>query len=455
MDSLIDWAKDGYIDAILQAREEIEAVNQQVTEERNRAILSQRKTEALLLGYLAENVSDTNYHHALRIAESACEWTDTILPQAFQKLAEVYASHGSYSIPHWKGDKAFHENTVILEFSPTSQTLLADERYDLILYDVESQQRVRTYRKPHRHNTILDARFSPDGSYIISGGRDTKVTSHQVSTGERISGYKAFPIKRMNTWIQQIACSPDNTTAVVIDGTSSWKLINYHTGELILQRRHHYSPAPVVKFLSEESILLFGVNQKSFTPSFEIWQLDQDEPIREVPGQFAKVNTIEIHSSQYLMTGDDDGIILLTDLQSGNAVDMFYVEHKGSWGKVTAISSHPSGQYFAALNPPHNRIYVFDIDKPVPIATLPVQSNFGKNITFSPDGKYLASNAFLGKIRIWEMEAIRDTYTWLQSANIPKLSEQEKQYYGLYELTSEKLKVNELEVSKLKSKDSP
>lgn len=83
------------------------------------------------------------------------------------------------------------------------------------LFDVESGKLVRTI-SGHRYG-VCDVKFSADGRYVLSSGRDTMIRICQVSDGKEVAALGKERGGQFKDWLHGIAISPDQRTVAAAD----------------------------------------------------------------------------------------------------------------------------------------------------------------------------------------------------------------------------------------------
>lgn len=116
--------------------------------------------------------------------------------------------------------KLLKRGLVCAEFSPDGKLLAVGQGGEtdtgkIHLVDVESGKILRTI-SGHRSGAC-DVKFSADGKYILSSGRDTTVRICQVSDGKEVATLGKERGGQFKDWIHAIAVSPDQKTVATAD----------------------------------------------------------------------------------------------------------------------------------------------------------------------------------------------------------------------------------------------
>ncbi len=116
--------------------------------------------------------------------------------------------------------KLLKRGLVCAEFSPDG-TLLAvgqggeTDTGKIHLVDVENGKILRTV-SGHRYGAC-DVKFSADGKFVLSSGRDTTVRICQVSDGKEVAALSKSRGGQFKDWMHAIAISPDQTAVAAAD----------------------------------------------------------------------------------------------------------------------------------------------------------------------------------------------------------------------------------------------
>jgi WD40 repeat protein len=116
--------------------------------------------------------------------------------------------------------KLMKRGLVCADFSPDGKLLAVGQGGEtdtgkVHLVEVESGKIVRTV-SGHQYGAC-DVKFSADGNYVISCGRDTTVRICQVSDGKEVAALGTSRGGQFKDWLHAIAISPDQTAVTAAD----------------------------------------------------------------------------------------------------------------------------------------------------------------------------------------------------------------------------------------------
>ncbi|MFM2310967.1 MAG: hypothetical protein RLZZ04_243 [Cyanobacteriota bacterium] len=284
-------------------------------------------------------------------------YTDFILATAISSDGTLIASGSSdktvriWNLQSGKLISTERHNSWVwmVDFSPDGQTLVSCSKDETIkLWDVSTKKCRRTFRS---HVKIWTVKFSPDGKLLANGNQDGTVCFWDSSTGENLRCIEAHSL-----WIWAIAFSPDgkslasgsaDTTIKIWDVETgecrlnlsnsnkvlsvafhpngrmiaggdgkSIKLWDLETGKLIQTFVGHNATILSLVFNSEGNILMSGGD--SIDSTIRIWSVDTGRCIQVLHGHKSAVRGLNLTpNNQTLVSGSNDGMIRLWDLETG------------------------------------------------------------------------------------------------------------------------------------------
>jgi WD40 repeat protein/uncharacterized caspase-like protein len=304
-------------------------------------------------------------------------------------------------------------------YSPDGRILAsASEDRSVKLWDVATRREIRTLMG--HSDRVESVAFSPDGKLVASSGDDGRVVVWEVVTGARVHLYaQSVPIpsiafspngKYLAAWSSEIRIWDVNTWKDVqlIKGNSNLAgMIEIAKGQV--QTRLAFSPdSTKLAAFNSLQLRMFEVpsgkriktfsqssfNSMAFSPDGKIIAIGEMDFRPARPGE-------GVGGKQFV----DFGVVVLWDAVRAKKIGTLL----GHTEKVTAVTFSPDGRMLAsASNDKTARLW--DVDKRSEIKTLRGHEEWVNSVAFSPDGRTLASaggsltsTSAENKIKLWDV----------------------------------------------------
>ncbi len=330
-------------------------------------------------------------------------------------------------------------------FSPDGKILavVANEApQEIRLCNSEDGKEIR--RIPLTHNLVRLA-FSPDGKQIVATERDSAVRMYSVETGKELWAHKIELKNKAESYTCGVAYSPDGQTiaACAPIGSDFWiYLFQPQTGEVLGKLQGHQWKPWAVAFTADSKLLYSSgwdgtirrwdvEAQKQLPPPSGIRatavvtaspdgsklayqddlgavrlvdaKLGEELSTYELPG--AKFSQLMFSPDSKLLAGGgasgENVFVAIWDLDSGEVV------HRWEWLKggdphsnIEELCFTQDGRFLAAASFRQDTAYLWDLASGEQVAELKHLEVYG--LSFSPDGKTLATAGWDKKLRFWE-----------------------------------------------------
>ena len=268
---------------------------------------------------------------------------------------------------------AFRANSIA--FSPDGDTIAAggwDDDIDrdlwsgtVQLWDAATGEHKETLTEQHT-NSVFTVAYSPNGASFVSGSKDDKILLWDTATYQLKASLTGYP--------DAIAFSPDSSILAIAGRDKKIKLWDAVSGEHQLTLTEH---------TDEVYSLVFNPDGRTFAgiggdSTIRLWDAVTGEHLQTITGHTRSVSSISFSpDGSRLATGSGhdkagDKIIRIWNVQSGCLQSTFKV---------------PIGRWLNQDN------YLIDF------------------VSYSPDGKTLASGSDDGTIRLWDTQSNQLQFT--------------------------------------------
>ena len=299
--------------------------------------------------------------------------------------------------------------------------------------------------------------FSPDGTRIVSGGRDKTIQFWDAGSGIAIGE----PLQGHSDWVRSVAFSPDGTRIVsgfhdntirlwdAASGTAIGEPLQGHSGSVASvafspdgTRIVSGSYDKTIRFWDAGSGTAIGaplqghsdlVTSVAFSPdgthivsgshdkTIRLWDAASETPIGEpLQGHSDAVASVAFSpDGTRIVSGSHDKTIRLWDVGTGTAIGEPLQGHSGM---VTSVAFSPDHQYIVSGSC-DNTIRLWVAGSATAIGgPLQGHSHFVASVAFSPDSKYIVSGSCDGTIRLWDAgsaaaitEPLQGRFDWIAS----------------------------------------
>ena len=261
-------------------------------------------------------------------------------------------------------DHVKEDNSVLtLAFSPDGTRLASGDRDSVNLWDTTSDDAPITLQKHTSYPDHYVLAFSPDGKMLAGGSEDSTVQLWDTTTSESIVTFTSH-----SSNIDALAFSPDGSTLASGSSDGTVRFWNIKTGEPLQNRiSGHLSWLRGATFYKDSSTIA----SVAYNGIITLWDLNKS--------QKTTLQTQTTLEGRWLPNWYPD----LAFSPDGTKLVSFGVDNN---------SSNP---WF------NDALHLTDVNTGRELATSP---GYASNLTFSPDGKTVAGTRGNATIRLWNTE---------------------------------------------------
>jgi WD40 repeat protein len=243
---------------------------------------------------------------------------------------------------------------------------------------------------------VTSLTFSPDGNLLASGSNDKTIRLWNVSMGQTVR-----VLANHDQMVTSVAFSPDGRRLASASHDKTVKLWDVASGELAKALTHPYQVLDVV--FSRDGRRLVAVGDGGMV---QVWDAEKAVSRFALLGHRDAVERVIFSPDGCLLaTAGRDKTIRLWDmtrepLTGQDVVPIRILVGPTEFERITGLSFTPDGRRLASSGRDHT-IRIWDVASGTEILTLRGELDFVNGLAFSPNGHLLAS-ASTQSIKIWE-----------------------------------------------------
>ncbi len=278
-----------------------------------------------------------------------------------------------------------------LESEANTINFSADGRFILIgagsvasLIDVQSTAEVQRFTG--HTDDIISSAISPDGKYVLTGGRDKMARLWDAASGKKLWEY----VDQVSV-ISAVAFSPDGKTMVVGGLTTTlWDVASSQKLRELPGNSSGLAFSPDGKYLLTSGGLLTAI----------LWDVQSGAEVRRLSGHTVSIQSVAFSADgRYALTGGWDGMARLWDMQQVSIRQRQLTGHDGS---VIDIAFSPDGNLIATASK-DKTARLWDRRTGNVIRVLSGHTDAVGAVAFSPDGKLLVTGSDDQTLRLWDV----------------------------------------------------
>ena len=238
---------------------------------------------------------------------------------------------------------------------------------------------------------VLSAALSPDGRYVLSGGRDGNLKLWSLESGREIRTMTGH-LAAVNT----VTFSGDNQWILSGSSDSTLRLWDPVDGRMVRVFQGHQSVVLAAVFSPDGRYALSG----GLDRLVKLWEVSTGRELLSLKGHTDSVTTVAFSpDGRTLLSGGDDGALRLWDAGSGHEIRTF----SGHTAGVTCGVYSRDGQYILSGGW-DGSLRVWEAAGGSEVKTI----NAGTMViavAFSPDGRQVYSGGLDRAVTMWEVSS--------------------------------------------------
>lgn len=217
-----------------------------------------------------------------------------------------------------------------IALSPDARMIVGGGQSEVIkLWNLNNSQ--KDYFEGHSQS-ILDVALSPDGSYLVSGSRDTTIIIRDFPEGTI-----KHHLKPDNDLVLSVTIDPMNSLLATGHSTGVINLWELQQGILIDKYQQHYQSVWSLGF-SQDSNFLASVSSDK---TLKVWDIANCQLLYQVSNEFSILAVAISGDGQYIATGDSGHQVKIFNFMTGEEL----VSLMGHTKEVYALVFSPDNRY--------------------------------------------------------------------------------------------------------------
>lgn len=231
--------------------------------------------------------------------------------------------------------------------------------------------------------------FSPDGQLILTGGADGIPRIWDLQSGAVVRKFEG-----LETYINTVAYSPDGKLIGAASGDGTGRVWDAHTRAQLGPLSGHQGSVLYISFSADSSkILTTGMDGTA-----RVWDAGTRKELLKISGHSLQVNSAEFSpDGKLILTSGLDGTARIWDSKTGGEV-LQLLGHETAVN--SAIFSADGRLVFTASGDHTARSWSLDV--PQTITALHGHVGVVYNSAFSPDGQRIATAGEDKTVRVWD-----------------------------------------------------
>ena len=301
---------------------------------------------------------------------------------------------------------AHHSDIWTVEFNPNGNWIASGSVDSTVkIWNKENGKIILVIKQP---NGITSLDFSPDGNYIATASYDAKVRLWKLPEGVLVKEFNGHP---GTVW--SVNFSPDGKTIASCGEGATIKLWNVESGQMVRTFQGHTLNVWDVKFSPDGSKLASG----SFDKTVKIWNVSDGQLLHTLTKHTEAIVSLAFSPDGLrLVSTSDDKAIKLWDTNNWNLIYSLEVPEHAQAADFSPDNKLllTGGRDKTALGEFLQNIFgdsefnkgvsmrLWEVQTGRLLQTFSKHSNDVNDVSFSPDGKWIATGSSDRTIELWQ-----------------------------------------------------
>ncbi|MGB3512031.1 MAG: protein kinase [Microcoleaceae cyanobacterium] len=357
---------------------------QQYLQVRQEKVLQQQQKESAKLNLIKDLYTERNYDKCINTKTQID--LDSNISAEVQDILQKCQQGKNWQNYQVEDLSQYLAAVGTIVFSPDGTILATGSRDTTVkILEIPTGKIINTF--PADDSPIWSVAFNSNGTELVTGTYDWRVIVWNLETGEP---FRVFE-HRAPVWA--VAITPDGKTIASASGDRTVKIWDLETGFLIFSFPDHSDIIYSIAISPDGKILVSG----SADETIKIENLETGELINTLTGHTGVIRSIDISpDGEKIVSGSYDNTVKIWNLKTGELIKTI----EGHTAEVVSIDISPNGEYIASGGK-DNTIKIWDLQTGELLNTLTGHTDEIYTVAFSPDSNSIASGSKDRTIKLW------------------------------------------------------
>jgi WD40 repeat protein/serine/threonine protein kinase len=237
----------------------------------------------------------------------------------------------------------------------------------------------------------MNACFSPDGRFVLSGSDNTTLCLWEIETGQCLCTFEGH-----SKGVRSVCFSPDGQFALSSGWDKTLRLWNVITGENVITLEGHKYTVNSVSFSPDGQFVLSG----GYDKTMRLWDIETGRCLHIFEGHKCEVHSVSFSpDGRFVLSGNHNTTLCLWEIKTGQCLRTF----EGHTEQVGSVSFSPDG-LFALSGSWDKTLRLWSVVTGENIVTFEGHTEPVTSVCFSPDGQFALSGSYDKTMRLWDIE---------------------------------------------------
>jgi WD40 repeat protein len=297
----------------------------------------------------------------------------------------------------------YGHNSIVssVAYSPNGLRLASGAASEIAIWDASTRDQLLVIPMRSKDAAVHSLAYSPDGNRLASGSRD-----HTVHVWDAYTGKELLCLKNHTGSVESLAFSPDGQRLASAADDHTVRLWDAQTGSEIHCLKAHPFAVRSVAFNADGNRLVTCCARE-----VRFWDVQTGQPVSAIQGPGGNFTRLAYSpDGKKFVIGETDGTVRFWDATSGKELSAQPSGTTDHFSDIAAITFSPDGKYVASAAGLLSigrcgGIRLWDAQTGKQVGFLQGHSASVSSLKFSPDSQRLATGSADHTVKVWNLQS--------------------------------------------------